>query len=281
MQEERSEFRARLEQTLDSQGLSADLATEIEARLTRVIYEKGAVIFLRGSPADFLFWLIKGFAKLYLPHPDGSRTLIDLARPGDLMGFVNGTNSIGRAQLFEAQALTKCTVGLLTREHLIQLLTKLDQQAAIRALEQLNTAWSAIFERYISFIGSSFRARLELVLTTLGTRFGIEDKRGTLLAPELCHEDLAEMIGSSRPMVSKLIRDLTEEGSLVRGEKRHFIVRLKGLPLTALPDARIQSTPSNFSSEPAGGARASLSAAPARLNSREPSAPRRNSLRYS
>ena len=47
-----------------------------------------------------------------------------------------------------------------------------------------------------------------MVLNSLGTRFGINDKRGTLVVPELSHEDLAEIIGSSRPMVSKLIGDI-------------------------------------------------------------------------
>ena len=35
------------------------------------------------------------------------------------------------------------------------------------------------------------------------------------------------MIGSSRPMVSKLIGDMIKEGLLARGEKRHFILRPK------------------------------------------------------
>ena len=47
------------------------------------------------------------------------------------------------------------------------------------------------------------------------------------MVPELSHEDLAEMIGSSRPMVSKLIGDMIKEGFLARGEKRHFILRPK------------------------------------------------------
>lgn len=230
MQSGPSEFRSRLEQTLGSRGLRADLASEIEDRLTRATYERGAVIFLRGSPADLLFWLLKGVVKLYLPHRDGSRTLIDLARPGDFLGFANGGDSIGRHQLLEAQALTKCSVGLLTREHLMRVLVNLDHQTAIHALEQLNTAWSTIFERYVSFIGASFRTRFELLLTSLGARFGVDDKRGTLIALELCHEDLAEMIGCSRAMVSRLIGDLTKEGLLVGGEKRRLILRRNGLP---------------------------------------------------
>jgi len=228
-----AEFCARLQETLESYGLSSALVAEIEDHLIPVTYEKGAVIFLRGSPADLLFWLVKGFVKLYLPRPSGGRILIDLARPGDLLAFVSDEGSKGRRQLLEAHALTKCSVGLLTREHLFQVLIKLDHQMAIRLLEQLNTAWSRIFERHVRFLGSSFRERLEMVLERLGSRFGIEDRRGILLTPELGHEDLAEMIGSSRPMVSKLIAEMTEEGVLARGENRRFILRSKTWPSAA------------------------------------------------
>jgi CRP/FNR family cyclic AMP-dependent transcriptional regulator len=281
MQHQPSEFRGRLEEMLDSHGLCADLAAEIEDHLTPVTYEKGAVIFLRGSPTDLLFWLLKGFVKLYLPHSDGSRMLVDLARPGDFLAFVNHEDSGGHRQILEAQALTKCSVGLFTREHLLQLLNKLDHQTAIGLLEQLNAAWSIMFERYITFIGSSFRVRLEMVLNRLGSRVGIEDKRGILLMPELGHEDLAEMIGSSRPMVSKLIGDMTREGLLTRGEKRHFILRNKPRPLTVpsdalQPSARLNGVSKhaagalNGVSKQAAGARAPLLAMPPRGNHEGP-----------
>lgn len=266
MQNQTSEFRARLQETLDSHGLCADLAAGIEDHLTPVTYEKGATIFLRGSPADLLFWLLKGFVKLYLPREDGDRTLIDLARPGDLLAFVNDENSKGHRQILEAQALTKCSVGLFSREHLRQLLNKVDQQTAVRMLEQLNTAWSTTFERYITFIGSSFRVRLEMVLNRLGARVGIEDKRGTLLMPELGHEDLAEMIGSSRPMVSKLISDMTREGLLTRGENRHFILRTQARPaITTRSDAPQLSIRANGVSKQTAGSRVLLTI-PARGN---------------
>jgi CRP/FNR family cyclic AMP-dependent transcriptional regulator len=271
MQGQPSEFRARLEAMLDSNGLCADLAAEIEDDLTPVTYEKGAVIFLRGSPGDLLFWLLKGFVKLYLPHSDGNRTLVDVARPGDFLAFVNDEDSKGRRQILEAQALTKCSVGLFTREHLMQLLSKLDQKTAIRLLERLNTAWSTMFERYIAFIGSSFRVRFEIVLNRLGARVGIEDKRGTLLVPELGLEDLAEMIGSSRPMVSKLIAQMTQEGLLARGENRHFILRSKPRPSTAPSDALQPSVRVNGVSKQAAGARTSELAIPTRGNLPGPS----------
>jgi hypothetical protein len=129
-------------------------------------------------------------------------------------------------------------VGLLSRDQIGPILSKLDRTAMIHLLEQLNSAWSAMFERYVWFLGSPFRTRLEMVLNSLGTRFGIYDKRGTLLVPELSHEDLAEMIGSCRPMVSMLIGDMIREGLLARGEKRQFILRPRERTSSVTPSAQ-------------------------------------------
>jgi len=70
----------------------------------------------------------------------------------------------------------------------------------------------------------SFRERLEVVLNELGAKFGVRDTRGILLMPELAHADLAEMIGSSRPMVSRLIAEMTEEGLLLRQCKQFILL---------------------------------------------------------
>ena len=59
----------------------------------------------------------------------------------------------------------------------------------------------------MTLLGVSFRERLEIVLTDLINRFGVREKRGILIVPELSQLDLAEMIGSSRPMISRLVPD--------------------------------------------------------------------------
>jgi CRP/FNR family transcriptional regulator, cyclic AMP receptor protein len=225
MNNQPAEFRGRLEERLSGWGLPAELADEIEEHSTTVTYERGKIIFLRGARADVVFWLLKGTVKLYLPHSNGNRTLVAIAGPGDILGFIESVDANGRRQVLEAQALTKCSVGLFSREYIVQLLRKLDRETMVRLLEHLNSAWSMMFEQHLAFVGSSFRHRLEVVLASLGARFGLDDQRGTLIVPELTQEDLAEMIGSSRPMVSKLIADMTREGRLTRSEQHQLILR--------------------------------------------------------
>jgi CRP/FNR family transcriptional regulator, cyclic AMP receptor protein len=220
-----SEFRTLLEEKLIGWNLPAELVAQIEEHSTPVTFEKGAIVFLQGAPADLVFWLRKGFVKLYLPHTHGNRTLIAVARPGEPLGMVANVGADGRShQIFEAQALTKCSLGLFTREHMTSLLRKLDHERVVQLVCHLNATWSALFERYAGFIGLSFRERLELVFKDLGERFGVEDRRGTLVILELTQQDLAEMIGSSRPMVSKVLGDMLDEGLLARSEQQRFIL---------------------------------------------------------
>jgi len=226
-----TEFRDRLEQQIGDWWLPTSLAAEFAQHLTPVTYEKDSILFLRGSPAEFLFCIVSGFAKVYLPHNSGARTLVAIARSGDVLGIVDGLDTgTQRYQVFEAHALTKCSIGLISREHVAKLLRSLDSGTIIHLLEHINTTWSRKFAWYAALMGLSFRQRLQMVFEDLRDRVGVADRRGTLLLPALTHEDLAEMIGSSRPMVSRLISEMVEDGFLVPCGKRHYVIRTGSVP---------------------------------------------------
>src|SRR6266852_3818622 len=215
----------RLEMRLGDFGVPGKFVDEIIGHHTVVNYNKGSMVFLQGSPADVMFLVLAGLVKVYCPRPDGTRILVKLAGPGDLIGHVDYIDSRGRrAQVFEVEALTKCSVALFTREHVIKLLQSLDHAALLQMIERLNTAWSSMAQWFGTFLGMSFRERLEVVLDELGAKFGVRDTRGILLMPELAHADLADMIGSSRPMVSRLIAEMTEERFLLRQGKQFILL---------------------------------------------------------
>ena len=207
-----------------AQFLPQELADELIRHHTSVTYAKDSIIFLQGSPADLMFWIMSGLVKLYCPISDGDRTLVRLCGPGDVLGYADFIDGEKRhVQAFEAQALTKCTVALFTREHAVRMLEKLDHETLLRLIVKLNTAWSSVAFWFAEILGYSFRERLYTTLKDLAARFGVEDKRGVLLPMKLSHADLAEMINGSRPMVTKLVGDMVEEGLLGRDGK-HYIV---------------------------------------------------------
>jgi CRP/FNR family transcriptional regulator, cyclic AMP receptor protein len=215
------EAKTRLQKQVCELGLAPEVAEEVFGHHVLMNYNKGATVASCGSPAQGLFYVITGMLKVYCPRPNGTRTLVKLVGPGDVVGYADYVDAKGhRAQVFGIDALTKSSVALFTREHILKILSTLEQSVLLRAIERLNTAWSAMAQWFGTFLGMSFQERLELVLSELATKFGVRDSRGILLTPELVHADFADMIGSSRPMVTRLMAEMIKQGLLLREGKR-------------------------------------------------------------
>jgi len=215
----------RLTDRLTSMGLSRETVAALLERHTLVRYPKGATLFSKGSPADVVFVVQSGVVKVQSTRTGGETIVVELSGPGDLAGYADFAEGCAeRSQIFEARALTNCCVALITRHHIVEVLKSLDPQSVLRLAEALNSMWSSVAHRYATFLGMSLRKRLEMVFAELANRFGVPDARGILLTPELAQEELAEMIGSSRPMVSKLLTEMSRQGLLIREGKRHILL---------------------------------------------------------
>ena len=89
----------------------------------------------------------------------------------------------------------------------------------------LNTFWSENLRFFTTLLNLPFWDRLTIVLSDLAKRAGVRDAEGIILIPEIFHEDLAEMIGCSRPMVSRLIAEMIESGLLARRGKQYVLLK--------------------------------------------------------
>ena len=204
--------------------LPASLVEDLTNHHIRLSYAKDAFIFTQGAPADVLFYILNGLVKVYCPVGDGDRVLLRLAGPGDFLGNIDFLDSgQHRTQLFEARAFTRCSLALLTREHLRKSADLLDSKSLVRLFESLNSAWSSVAHWYAVFLGLSFRERLKAVFRDLAIRFGVKDKRGILVLPELSQIDFAEMIQSSRPMVSRLMTEMIDAKVLARRGRQYIV----------------------------------------------------------
>jgi len=220
------EAQRRVHELLSQWHLPLEFMNEIIEHRAPVTFARHDSIFLQGSTGDVLYWILSGVAKVYCPLPDGTRVLIRVAGAGDFIGVIDTMGPSGRrVQAFEAEALSKVSIAILTRDHIVTLLKTLAPANLATFVEDVNTTWSELFLWCARFLGLSFRDRLQGVFEHLAGRFGVQDSRGILLTLELSHDELAEMIASSRPMVSRLIAEFIEHGELARQGKHYILVR--------------------------------------------------------
>jgi CRP-like cAMP-binding protein len=116
----------------------------------------------------------------------------------------------------------------------------ISQTAPRSALERFHAKglmqWYRFFESGFSLLlGLDLRARLVATLRQLCSNFGVMESRGTLLLVALSHNDLADLVGASRPRVTEQLAELEREHLLIR-QGRQLIVRLDKIEnSTSLP----------------------------------------------
>jgi CRP-like cAMP-binding protein len=104
-----------------------EVVREILDYHTNLSYAPGAMIFHQGAPADILLWVVKGLVKESCPSRSGNRIIVRVATAGDVIGCADRIDEKGQwLRRFEAQALSKCVVAMVTRQRVRELLTKLD-----------------------------------------------------------------------------------------------------------------------------------------------------------
>lgn len=223
---QREEVFTILRASLSHLNLPMDLVEELIERHIAVAFEKGALAFCEGNIDGMLACILSGYVNVYCPVGDGNRTLVRMAGPGEIIGYPDYIDEKGRhARLFEAQAASKCTLALFSCEHVTRLLAGLPPDALISILAALNTFWSENLRFFTVLLNLPFLDRLAMVLSDLAKRAGARDSEGIMLIPEIGHEDLAEMIGCSRPLVGRMIAEMVESRLLTRRGKQYVLLK--------------------------------------------------------
>lgn len=216
---------SQLKKRMTDWGIPSKQAGDILERHNFLRHPKRAVIFRQGSPGDLLFWVRTGIVELSLRFDDGNRILTRLAGPGDIFGFLSVDDPRGRSShIFEARAMTSCEVGFVTVDQVAKTMRTLDPMTLIRLSGKLVSCWAEDVQSFVRLLSMNYRMRLRTVFAYLAASFGVKRKKGVLVTLELGHRDLAEMIGSSRPIVSQLIDQMRRAGIIEKSGKRYVVL---------------------------------------------------------
>jgi CRP/FNR family transcriptional regulator len=211
---------------LFSWGIPQQTAKELTEHHTELNYAAGKLLFRQGSAADIVFWVIKGVVREICPNPNGNQTLVRLATAGDILGLADKLNEKGQwIRRFEAWTATECVLAIVTRQHVRNLLKDMTPEELLALSERMSSASSEWVQYYATFLGLSSRERIEMVMVELGRKFGVPDSDGVLLTFEPTTSDLAEMVGSSRPVVCRVMADLIEDGEIGRRDRKYILLR--------------------------------------------------------
>jgi CRP/FNR family cyclic AMP-dependent transcriptional regulator len=154
--------------------------------------------FSQGDPADSIFYLQKGRAKVTIVSQAGKEATITLLSDGDFVGE-EALAALSGLRLATALAMTACTALKITREEMIRVMHE-EHDFSDLFLKFLLARSMRIQADLVDQLFNSSEKRLARILLLMA-EFGRPGKPEPLI-PKISQETLAEMIGTTRSRVS-------------------------------------------------------------------------------
>ena len=196
-------------------NLSLPALQKLNEIKSTAVYPKSAVLFIEGQRPRGVFVLCAGKAKLSASSSEGKTIITKISEAGDVLGL-NATIS-GRPYEVTAEMIEPGQANFIPREALLQFLRD-HGEVAVRVAEQLSLNYYAAYEeiRTLGLTSSPAEKFAKLLLSWEAS------KTNGQIRLTLTHEEVAEMIGTTRETVSRLFSDF----------KKKQLLQIKGSSLT-------------------------------------------------
>ncbi|MEO6924509.1 MAG: Crp/Fnr family transcriptional regulator [Bryocella sp.] len=207
-------------------NLKALALADFESIGTPEVLERGDRLFAEGDPSRGVFVLCTGRVKLSCTSRDGKTLLLKIASSGDVLGL--GAVISGSSYEVTAEAIEPIEAKYIRKAEFLSFLQN-HGEASLHAAQALSEQYKATFleARRLALSGSA-AARLAGVLLD----WGRADSPGN---PELSftmgltHEELANMVGSSRETVTRTLGQF----------KRDNLIEIRGSSISLLSPERL------------------------------------------
>jgi len=167
------------------------------------------MIFAPGDPDDQVYFLLGGTVRLYKIYGEYKEATTALLTEGDVFGELSlQQNSCQNAF---AEAVTDARVAVV-RKSVLKEVIKRRPEFALKLLSSFSERFRQSDETIESLLDREVSARLATLLSHLGERFGEPYGSATILKVRLTHQELANMIFSTREAVSKEMSEFQRAG---------------------------------------------------------------------
>jgi len=183
------------------------------------IYPKGAMLFIEGQQPRGVFVLCVGKVKLSTSSREGKTIITKISDAGDVLGL----NAVVSNRPYEvtAEMMEPGQANFIPRDSLLQFL-KDHGEVALRVAEQLSRNYYTAYEEIRTLgLTTSPSEKFAKLLLSWSTARTAQSDGSSQFKLTLTHEEIAEIIGTTRETVSRLFSEF----------KKKQLLQLKGSTL--------------------------------------------------
>jgi CRP/FNR family cyclic AMP-dependent transcriptional regulator len=209
--------------------LFSTLTDEEFSRLQHIFvlrsYRKNQIIFLEEETGSYMYFVLSGKVKVAKAGAGGKETILAIHRAGDFFGemsLLDGKTAPATVSAMEDAKIISVS-GSNFHKYLMH-----NEKVMLQIINVLCARLRQVWQTQ-SMSSSTAEARIRNGLLQLARRHGIRDARGTIIDLKITHQELAEMVGTSRETVTRVLARLREEGIIQVEQRRITLIDLKAL----------------------------------------------------
>ncbi len=208
------------------QGLNEEQISHLAEHTELREIKRREVVYLPGDPGDSVFLVNSGRVKISKVTRDGKALTLAYCGPSELFGetcIVGNTPREEMAEVMETAILSEIDRGVFENliSHHASVGLALTKLLARRRLDLENKLETLVFRDVTS--------KLAELLLNLADEYGIEDSRGTLISLKITHQELANLIGSTRETVSLTLSQFKRKDFLTTEGRKVIVTNSESL----------------------------------------------------
>lgn len=184
-------------------------------------FTKDEMVFHAGAPSDDVYILLEGRVKVFELSKEGKEVILWFCFAGELFGL----SEILRRGAREVNAQACSDVDVLSIKH-NEFEKYIQQRAhlALQVIELLSYRLRELSDVLLNLASDDVTSRVIKLITRLSARYGKPLGDGVHLDIPLTHQEMADMIGTSRQSVTTVLGMLRKKGVL-RMEQRTIYIQ--------------------------------------------------------
>ena len=180
-------------------NVPVEYVTQLEKLSVSRKYAKNTVLVTEGDESTHLYIIHKGTATAYLTNEDGRQVTLNYMHDGEYFGELSLLD--GKPRSASVITVTDCEIMLVPRAAVLELMQKHPEFSMQLMLE---------LTRRVRELTDSVKdlALLDVYGRVSSTLEKLCDDQKRIHNPKVTHQDIANMVGSSREMVSRIMKQL-------------------------------------------------------------------------
>ncbi|MEO1784554.1 Crp/Fnr family transcriptional regulator [Thermodesulfobium sp. 4217-1] len=188
---------------------------------------KGSTVFSAAESSQGVFIIESGWVKISRISNEGRESVVGCIRnPKEIIGLAEVL--LDKNRTCNAVAITDIEIGFLRREDFYNLI-KEDFNISLKIMRLLAERMREAEENVHNLSSKYVSKRLASFLYKASFKWGIDDFDGIKIPLNLTHEEIAQVVGTSRQTTTKALNMLQQRGIIKLEKKQIKILDIKKL----------------------------------------------------